>query len=144
MATKGPVCGVENCRSRRYEEGEDGYLYCQNGHQQAGLVRGEDDDDYVSAARTVTRKKKTADEDYKTTNKIYRGPQAFGLYLKSLQLILRHQIWFLTRDRGLPAELETIIYNLWALRIAQLEDKIASNQDPSSNSQSQSQVFNTL
>jgi hypothetical protein len=32
--TKGPVCGVENCRSRLYEEGEDGYLYCQNGHRQ--------------------------------------------------------------------------------------------------------------
>jgi RNA polymerase I-specific transcription initiation factor RRN7 len=31
---KGPVCGVENCRSRWYEEGEDGYRYCQNGHQQ--------------------------------------------------------------------------------------------------------------
>jgi hypothetical protein len=31
--TKGPVCGVENCRSRWYEEGEDGYLYCQNGHR---------------------------------------------------------------------------------------------------------------
>lgn len=31
---KGPVCGVENCRSRWYEEAEDGYRYCQNGHQQ--------------------------------------------------------------------------------------------------------------
>lgn len=35
---KGPVCGVENCRSRRYEEGEDGYLYCQNGHRK-GVCR---------------------------------------------------------------------------------------------------------
>jgi hypothetical protein len=33
--TKGPICGIENCRSRSYEEGEDGYLYCQNGHRQA-------------------------------------------------------------------------------------------------------------
>jgi hypothetical protein len=32
--TKGPICGIENCRSRSYEEGEDGYLYCQNGHRQ--------------------------------------------------------------------------------------------------------------
>lgn len=31
---KGRICGVENCRSRRYEEGEDGFLYCQNGHRQ--------------------------------------------------------------------------------------------------------------
>jgi RNA polymerase I-specific transcription initiation factor RRN7 len=30
---KGPICGVENCRSRTYEENDDGYLYCQNGHR---------------------------------------------------------------------------------------------------------------
>ncbi|KAL6160687.1 hypothetical protein ACJQWK_11750 [Exserohilum turcicum] len=144
MATKGPVCGVENCRSRRYEEGDDGRLYCQNGHQQAAVVRGEDDDDYISAARTVTRKKKTAEEEDKTSDKIFKGPQAFDLYLKCLQLVLRHQLWFLVRDKGLPAELEALVYDLWSLRIAQLEDKIASNEDPSSNPQSQSQVFNTL
>jgi RNA polymerase I-specific transcription initiation factor RRN7 len=144
MAIKGPVCGIENCRSRRYEEGEDGHLYCQNGHQQAAVVRGEDEDDYISAARTVTRKKKTVEEDDITSHKIYKGPQAFDLYLKCLQLILRHQVWFLVQSRGLPAELETVVYDLWALRIAQLEDKIASGEDPYSSSQPQSQVFSTL
>ncbi|KAF1836466.1 hypothetical protein BDW02DRAFT_567057 [Decorospora gaudefroyi] len=142
MATKGPVCGVENCRSRRYEEGEDGFLYCQNGHQQAGLVRG-DDDDYVSAARTVTRKKKDVHEDEKTAGKTLNGPRAFDLHLKSLQHILRHQIWFLVKEKGLPSELETIIYDLWSLRIAQLGDKIASKNDDHSESQSQAQVFST-
>lgn len=144
MVIKGPPCGIENCRSKRYEEGEDGHLYCQNGHQQAGAVRGEDEDDYISAARTVTRKKKTVEEDDKTSSRIYKGPEAFDLYLKCLQLILRHQVWCLVHDQGLPAELEIVVHDLWALRIAQLEDKIASNEDPFSNSQSQSQVFNTL
>src|SRR4051812_2090938 len=100
---KGPICGIENCRSRRYEEGEDGYLYCQNGHQHAGLVRGEDDDDHVSAARTVTRKKKDEDDHDKTNSRIFKGPKALDLYLKSVQLILRYQIWFLVREKGLPA-----------------------------------------
>lgn len=144
MTIKGPPCGIENCRSKRYEEGDDGHLYCQNGHQQAAVVRGQDDDDYISAARTVTRKKKTEDEDDKTSSRVYKGPQALGLYLKCLQLILRHQVWFLVHDRGLPAELETVVHDLWALRITQLEDRIASHQDVSTNSQSQSQVFNTL
>lgn len=144
MSTKGPVCGVENCRSRRYEEGEDGYLYCQNGHQQAGLVRGEDDDDYVGAARTVTRKKKETEEDDKSTGRIYKGPRAFDLYLKCLQLILRHQLWYLVKDRGLPIELEAVTRDLWALRIAQLGDRIASHDEDSSESQSQQQVFSTL
>jgi RNA polymerase I-specific transcription initiation factor RRN7 len=63
------------------------------------------------------------------------------LYLKCLQLILRHQIWFLVQEKGLPSELETVIYDLWALRIAQLGDRIASG---SQDNDSQSQVFNTL
>jgi RNA polymerase I-specific transcription initiation factor RRN7 len=58
-----------------------------------------------------------------------------------LQVILRHQIWFLVQEKGLPAELETVIYDLWALRIAQLGDRIASNDQES---ELQSQVFNTL
>ena len=140
---KGPICGIENCRSRRYEEGEDGYLYCQNGHQQAGLVRGEDDDDHVSAARTVTRKKKDDDDHDKTTSRIFKGPKALDLYLKSVQLILRYQIWFLVREKGLPAELETVVYDLWTLRIAQLGDKIVTSDNPSLESQSQ-HVFSTM
>ncbi|EUC41151.1 hypothetical protein COCMIDRAFT_106921 [Bipolaris oryzae ATCC 44560] len=144
MAIKGPVCGIDNCRSRRYEEGEDAHLYCQNGHQQAGVVHGEDDDDYRTASRTVTRKKREVEEDDRTINKIAKGTQAFDLYLKCLQLILRHQIWFLVQNKGLPAELETVVYDLWALRIAQLENRIASNEDPSANPQPQSQTFSTL
>ncbi|KAG9195278.1 hypothetical protein G6011_00399 [Alternaria panax] len=144
MSTKGPVCGVENCRSRRYEQGEDGYLYCQNGHQQAGLVRGEDDDDYVGAARTVTRKKKETEEDDQSTSKILKGPRALDLYLKCLQLILRHQLWYLVKDRGLPVELETVTRDLWSLRIAQLGDKIASHDQEASESHSQQQVFSTM
>ncbi|KAF2849671.1 hypothetical protein T440DRAFT_490274 [Plenodomus tracheiphilus IPT5] len=143
-STKGPICGIENCRSRRYDEGEDGFLYCQNGHRQGGLVRGDDDEDnLMTAARTVTRKKKEIDENTKKIAKHFSGRQAFDLYLKSLQLILRRQIWFLVHEQGLPPELETVIYDLWALRIAQLSDKIASDTSESE-SQSQSQVFNTL
>ncbi|EUC32493.1 hypothetical protein COCCADRAFT_27029 [Bipolaris zeicola 26-R-13] len=144
MAIKGPVCGIDNCRSRRYEEGEDAHLYCENGHQQAGVVHGEDDDDYRTASRTVTRKKRDVEEDGRTTNKIAKGTQAFDLYLKCLQLILRHQIWFLVQNKGLPAELETVVYDLWALRIAQLESRIASNEDPNADSQPQPQTFSTL
>lgn len=63
------------------------------------------------------------------------------MYLKSLQLILRHQIWFLVKGKGLPSELETVIYDLWTLRVTQLSDRIASagkENEPSS------QVYSTL
>lgn len=64
------------------------------------------------------------------------------MYLKSLQLILRHQLWYLIKEKGLPEELELITLDLWALRIAQFGDRIAS--DTRIDSQSQSQVFSTL
>ncbi|KAF3052287.1 Pol I core factor CF [Didymella keratinophila] len=139
---RGPVCGVENCRSRWYEEGEDGFRYCENGHQQFGLVRAaDDDDDFTLATTTRTRKKKDTDDQVKVA-KHFSGRQGLDLYLKSLQLILRHQLWYLVKDKGLPEELEVITLDLWALRIAQFGDRIAS--DSRADSQSQSQVFNTL
>ena len=51
-------------------------------------------------------------------------------------------MWYLVKEKGLPAELELITLDLWALRIAQFGDRIAS--DSYSDSQSQSQVFSTL
>lgn len=72
----------------------------------------------------------------------FSGRQGLDLYLKSLQLILRHQLWYLVKEKGLPEELELIVFDLWALRVAQFGDRIAS--DSRADSQSQSQVFSTL
>lgn len=55
---------------------------------------------------------------------------------------MRHQLWYLVKEKGLPEELELITLDLWALRIAQFGDRIAS--DSRTDSQSQSQVFSTL
>ncbi|KAL1651685.1 hypothetical protein SLS61_005348 [Didymella pomorum] len=138
----GPVCGVENCRSRLYEEGEDGFRYCENGHQQFGLIRAaDDDDDFTLATTTRTRKKKDTDDQVKVA-KHFSGRQGLDLYLKCLQLILRHQMRYLIRDKGLPEELEVITLDLWALRISQFGDRITS--DGRTDSQTQSQVFSTL
>ncbi|KAJ4314959.1 hypothetical protein N0V94_006188 [Neodidymelliopsis sp. IMI 364377] len=107
-----------------------------------GLIRAaEDDDDFTLATTTRTRKKKDTDDQIKIA-KHFSGRQALDLYLKCLQLILRHQVWYLVKDRGLPAELEIVTLDLWALRIAQFGDRIAS--DNRADSQSQSQVFSTL
>lgn len=46
------------------------------------------------------------------------------------------------KEKGLPAELELITLDLWALRIAQFGDRIASENR--ADSQPQSQVFSTL
>ncbi|KAF2736775.1 hypothetical protein EJ04DRAFT_432380 [Polyplosphaeria fusca] len=97
------------------------------------LVTGQDDDDYSAAPRARTRQK---DTDHK--EKIYqyfKGPRAVQLYLKSLQLILQHQVQFLIQDKGLPAEIEIIVRELWCLRIAKLGDKMTEAHDYDSQSQ---------
>ncbi|KAL1599860.1 hypothetical protein SLS60_007665 [Paraconiothyrium brasiliense] len=133
-----PRCGVENCRSNKYEEGEDGYLYCENGHRKGEQIAGEDEDQFETAIRTTTRKKvdKEADE---IPGKIYTGAKGIDLYAKCLQLILRHQLRFLIQKKGLPAELETVVQDLWALRILQLANKISDESQVSGSSQ----VFST-
>lgn len=133
---KGPVCGIENCRSRHYEEGEDGYLYCQNGHRKGELLIGEDEGDYTAARRTTTRKKQD-DEGMGKVRKGYRGKDATDLYLKCLQLILRHQISFLITTANLPSELELIVHDLWVLRILQLDKRVTDNTSDSQPSSSQ-------
>ncbi|KAF1952356.1 hypothetical protein CC80DRAFT_479584 [Byssothecium circinans] len=132
---KGQVCGVENCRSRTFEEGEDGFLYCQNGHRKGDLVIGSDEDDFEGAAkRARTTKKKEADDKEKVS-KNFKGAKATELYLKSLQLILRHQVWFLVHDKGLPSELETVVQDLWTVRILQFEEKITDKKQEFDSSQ---------
>lgn len=71
--------------------------------------------------------------------KYFRGQKAFELYLECLQLILRHQVWYLIHDKGLPTELEITVFDLWALRVAQLENKVADATEYDS----QSQAFTT-
>lgn len=65
---------------------------------------------------------------------MYRGAEGTDLYIKCLQLVLRHQLAFLLREKNLPAELETVVQDLWTLRIMHLGDKI-SNQFQETTSQ---------
>lgn len=59
--------------------------------------------------------------------------------MKSLQLILRNQVTYLIKEKGLPDELEMIVQDLWMLRILQLGHKIRNDSQDSSSSQ----VFST-
>ncbi|OCK83517.1 RNA polymerase I-specific transcription initiation factor Rrn7 [Lepidopterella palustris CBS 459.81] len=134
---KGTICGIENCRSRYYEQGDDGYQYCQEGHRRGNvLTTGQDEDDFNPYAKKQ-RQKSTEEREKKY--QYFKGREAFDLYLKCYQLILRHQIWFLIRLKGLPAELESVIFDLWALRVMNLKDRV----DDASGDESQSQVFST-
>lgn len=45
------------------------------------------------------------------------GREATELYLQCYQLILWKQCFWLVRERGFPGELETVVRDLWGLRL---------------------------
>lgn len=84
------------------------------------------------------------DEEYGTTGRVFRkerevkeqeklklsGRAARDLYLECLQLMLRKQLEWLIDTRGLKAELETVVRDLWDLRIR--GSPAAAVEDPTS------------
>lgn len=62
----------------------------------------------------VTRRKKEVKEKEKKQLTSLDGK---SLYLEALQLILRRQLLWLIREKGYKEELETIVRDLWDLRI---------------------------
>ncbi|KAJ4354304.1 uncharacterized protein N0V89_006038 [Didymosphaeria variabile] len=84
-------------------------------------IAGEDEDQFETAIRTTTRKKIDKEAEERPEN------------------ILRHQLAFMIQKKGLPAELETVVQDLWTLRILQLANKIRDETQESGSSQ----VFST-
>ena len=53
----------------------------------------------------------------------YSGPTATSLYLQAYQLVLWKQCYSLVRTIGLPAELESVVKDLWGLRLQLVKEK---------------------
>lgn len=73
-----------------------------------------DEEDNFGQQGKIIRKERTSREK---TTKHLSGNAARELYLECLQLILRKQIWWLVHSKRLPDELETVVRDLWDLRI---------------------------
>ena len=141
---KGPVCGVDNCRSKRYYE-DSGLLFCDKGHRREvscsirhpsckssanSTSKGEiltqpGEDEFASQGRKTTRQR----EVQEAVSRVYSGAKATELFLQSYQLILRKQCWALIRTHHMPAELETVVKDLWELRIQLLKDRLKTTAD---------------
>ncbi|KAK7981601.1 hypothetical protein PG996_009291 [Apiospora saccharicola] len=109
--TGGERC--EECGSRHWYS-EDALRYCRNGHRLEGYAPHEAGEDEYGTTGKVTRRKKEKRE--RAAVKL-EGAAGRELYLECLQIILRKQIWWLIKDRGLPAELEEIVRAFWGLRV---------------------------
>ncbi|GAD92747.1 RNA polymerase I specific transcription initiation factor Rrn7 [Paecilomyces variotii No. 5] len=118
------ACGQEGCRETRYYL-DNGLWFCLRGHQQEGRQVEEDPEDFGTQGK-INRIKKAAAEK---TQKTYRGRRAFTLFLQVYQLILWKQCFVLVQQKGFPAEFETIVRDLWALRLERLSEKIETASD---------------
>ncbi|KAL1835907.1 hypothetical protein VTJ49DRAFT_5898 [Mycothermus thermophilus] len=113
------------CPARRWYL-ENGRRYCENGHQVEGYVQFDvDEDDNFGKQGRVARKKK---EQRTREAKHLTGDAARELYLECLQLLLRKQVLWLVRRKGLHPELESVCRDLWRLRVRQFPG-IARDRD---------------
>ncbi|KAB8349740.1 hypothetical protein FH972_023755 [Carpinus fangiana] len=116
--TYGPRCGIDNCRSRKYAIGDDGFKYCSRGHQAEDQLIG-DDDEWMGTAAKKT--KLSTDDEAEKPPKYVQGREAIELFLQCYQLVLRKQVWWLVRERGFPPELESVTKDFWALKLQMLK-----------------------
>ncbi|KFZ05408.1 hypothetical protein V501_08376 [Pseudogymnoascus sp. VKM F-4519 (FW-2642)] len=94
---------------------EDGKRVCKShGHVQEGFTQvAADEDDFNTEGRKTRKRRKEA----ATTGIVYDGIEAIKLYAQCWQVVLRKQAMWLISARGMPPELETVIRDLWAVRI---------------------------
>jgi RNA polymerase I-specific transcription initiation factor RRN7 len=109
----GEGCTEEGCRARKFYI-EDGKKFCQRGHEQAGFTQTQQDEDDWNAQGKKSRKKREEKERVET---VLSGSQARELYFQCYQLILWKQIHWLVTLKGFAPELETIVRDLWSLRL---------------------------
>ncbi|PGH16823.1 ubiquitin-60S ribosomal protein L40 [Helicocarpus griseus UAMH5409] len=135
------ICGQDGCLETRYYL-ENGLWFCRRGHQQEGRQVIVDDDDFGTQGRIVRRKRERAERVSKT----YHGPQAYQLFLEAYQLLLWKQCHALVVGKGMPAELEAIVKDLWTLRLPKLYSRSGEGyyvSDTESGYSSEQQLFSS-
>ncbi|KAF5664058.1 hypothetical protein FCIRC_10937 [Fusarium circinatum] len=102
------------CGARRWYL-ENGLRFCSNGHQVEGFIQFDIGDD-VDAGQLGKKTKKDKEVKEKELRHL-TGHAGKNLFLECLQLVLRQQLLWLVQSKGHPEELETVVRDLWDLRI---------------------------
>ncbi|PTB42778.1 hypothetical protein M441DRAFT_162493 [Trichoderma asperellum CBS 433.97] len=95
---------------------QDGLRFCARGHQVEGFIQFDlgDIEDSGKMGAVSRREKVTRDQRKRAP---LTGQAGRDLYLESLQLIIRSQLAWLINEKGHREELETVVRDLWDLRI---------------------------
>ncbi|KAJ5085911.1 hypothetical protein N7532_010682 [Penicillium argentinense] len=108
-------CGEEGCREKRFYL-DNGLWFCRRGHLQQGFQQvAHDEADFGIQLEGKIHRVKT--EKHEIESQKFRGRRAATLFLQAFQLILWKQCHALVKDHGFPEQLETIVRDLWALRL---------------------------
>ncbi|RKL23591.1 hypothetical protein BFJ70_g12789 [Fusarium oxysporum] len=102
------------CGARRWYL-ENGLRFCSNGHQVEGFIQFDIGDD-VDAGQLGKKTKKDKEVKEKELRHL-TGQAGKNLFLECLQLVLRQQLLWLVQSEGHREELETVVRDLWDLRI---------------------------
>ncbi|EWG47049.1 hypothetical protein FVEG_07288 [Fusarium verticillioides 7600] len=102
------------CGARRWYL-ENGLRFCSNGHQVEGFIQFDIGDD-VDAGQLGKKTKKDKEVKEKELRHL-TGQAGKNLFLECLQLVLRQQLLWLVQIKGHREELETVVRDLWDLRI---------------------------
>ncbi|KIN08406.1 hypothetical protein OIDMADRAFT_100192 [Oidiodendron maius Zn] len=108
-------CAEQGCRSRRWYI-EDGRKFCQRGHEQTGFTQTQQDEEDWDIKQGKTARRKGEEKEQAQT--VLSGREATEMFLQCYQLIVWKQCFFLVNGKGFPKELETIVRDLWGLRLA--------------------------
>ncbi|EME47752.1 hypothetical protein DOTSEDRAFT_69632 [Dothistroma septosporum NZE10] len=141
---KGRHCLQDDCGSRRFHVGDDGFTYCGQGHQQSelGTIVAEDTGELITRGKT-SRKKESDAESVTSKATGFSGARAYEHYLLCVQLVLRKQLRWLIDVQELPQELEILVKDLWALRLQKLQHKVSYDYDTDTEAASSRMVFSS-
>ncbi|KAL1305368.1 hypothetical protein AAFC00_002262 [Neodothiora populina] len=114
-------CESGNCGSTSFRVGDDGYTYCSEGHRQ--LSRGTQFAEENEGAPQFGRKARRLGEEEEAIDTALTGKRAFEHYLLCFQLVLWKQVHWLISVKSFPVEFETMVRDLWALRLQTLQSR---------------------
>ena len=86
-----------------------------------GFTQTQQDEDDWNAQGKKSRKKR---EEKERVERVLSGHDATELYLQCYQLILWKQCHWLVNAKQFPPELETVVRDLWSLRIRELQPSL--------------------
>ena len=73
----------------------------------------QDEDDFGTQGKRYAKKREVSER----VKKVWEGRQALVLWCEVVQLVLRRQVAWVVREKDVPADVEGVVRDLWALRL---------------------------